>query len=111
LPQDELPVWLSCISHLLWSFPWPSQFVSFLRHQRARALGVHTESSSLPPWLLRRLDAYLPVDPAAMLGFGARVPDQCSAEGFAAGFAEGLAEGRCDGIGGRLPIWLHGDLT
>lgn len=93
-------------------------FVDFVRRQRRHAAKVHRKEGSLPPQLLAQVDAYLPADPAVLVGCLCLSASRGSSKSAAAGAAS--ADGPCCGssgggtcacAGGGMPAWVHGDLT
>ena len=93
---------------------WP--FVAFLRRQRRRAPELHRSEGSLPPQLLAQVDAFLPADPAVLVGCPCLCPDADAAPVSAtaahgAPAAAPAAQPAASSCGGAWPAWLHGDLT
>ncbi|GIL92826.1 hypothetical protein Vretifemale_20302, partial [Volvox reticuliferus] len=72
---------------------WP--FVKHLRTRKRRLLR-HLPGLSLPAWVKDQVPAYLPEDPAELLGFGAEVPSPASASAV---------------VAAPPPLLLHGDVT
>jgi hypothetical protein len=97
-------------------------FAAFLRRQRGGAAAMHRGEGSLPPHLLDQLDAFLPADPAELLGCACLLRSGAGSSQAVHGGTGQLEEGDsvaangapADGNGccsGSLPTWVHGDLT
>ncbi|GLI68562.1 hypothetical protein VaNZ11_013028, partial [Volvox africanus] len=78
---------------------WP--FVQHLRSRKRRLLR-NLPGLSLPAWVKDQLPAYLPEDPAELLGFGAAPELEASASASASASAVAAAP---------PPLLLHGDVT
>ncbi|KXZ56197.1 hypothetical protein GPECTOR_1g170 [Gonium pectorale] len=102
---------------------WP--FVSYLRRRR-RVVLEELQYLEFPPWVQKQLSAYLPADPATLLGFGpAELGEAESVCVGATGAGRDMATGtdpRVAVAGGRgpapppggpgvPPLLLHGDVT
>ena len=87
-------------------------FVSFLQRQCRNAVLVHRSAGTLPPQLLELLQAYLPADPAVLVGCCSGSGGAGSSGGSAAATVAGQpGSSSCGGCGGVAPTWVHGDLT